>query len=189
MLYQKGNYYHVYNRGCNKLPIFFHKKNYHFLIQKFIDSFEKYEIEISAYCLMPTHYHLLIKQNSNIPVSKWLKTVFNGYTQAINKQENRTGTLFEGRARSKKILDENQLIHLICYIHYNPVQAGLVNFAKDWEFSDYPDWIGIRENKLFNDNILKQYLDSFEGYNKFFNEYIPTLKSAKQYNELLFDAE
>ena len=42
MLYQKGNYYHVYNRGCNKLPIFFHKKNYYFLIQKFIDSFEKY---------------------------------------------------------------------------------------------------------------------------------------------------
>lgn len=75
-MYLQGKYYHVYNRGCNKLSIFFNDDNYRFLIQKFIDTIEKYDIDIFAYCLMPNHYHLLVRQNSDISISKWLKTVF-----------------------------------------------------------------------------------------------------------------
>ncbi|MDO9577871.1 MAG: transposase [Candidatus Cloacimonadales bacterium] len=188
-MYQKDNYYHIYNRGCNRLPIFFCNENYRFLIQKFIESVEKYEIEINAFCLMPNHYHLLVKQNSDILISKWLKTVFNGYVQAINKQENRKGTLFEGRANSKEIKTEEQLIHLICYIHYNPVKAGLVDRAEDWEFSDYSDWIGIRKSELFCDNLLRKYFNSQDEYRQFFENYIQTLQSVEKHQDILFDED
>lgn len=188
-LYLQGKYYHVYNRGCNRLPIFFSDENYRFLIQKFIDTIGKYGIEISAYCLMPNHYHLLVRQNSDISISKWLKTVFNGYSQAINKQENRKGTIFEGRARNKEITNESHLMHLIRYIHYNPVQAGLVSKAEKWEFSNYPDWIGIRKNKLFNNRLLLQYFENHERYKRFFGDYENSEKIAIEFRSIFFDAE
>ena len=188
-MYLQGKYYPVYNRGCNKLPVFFSDENYRFLIRKFNDTFEKYDIEISAYCLMLNHYHLLVKQNSDISISKWLKTVFNGYSQAINKQDNRKGTIFEGRARNKEITNASHLIHLIRYIHYNPVQAGLVNRAEKWEFSNYSDWIGIRKNKLFNNRLLKQYFNNHESYKRFFDDYEDSQKITTEFRDIFFDAD
>ncbi len=188
-MYSQGNYYHIYNRGCNRLPIFFSDENYRFLIQIFTNTVSKYDLNIAAYCLMPNHYHLLVKQNSDILISKWLKTVFNGYVQAINKQENRKGTLFEGRANCQEIKTDEQLIHLICYIHNNPVKAGLVDRAEEWEFSDFEDWIGIRDNELFCDNLLREYFDSCAEYKQFFKNYIQTLPSLEKHQDILFDED
>jgi len=186
-LYLQGKYYHVYNRGCNRLPIFFKDENYRFLIQKFINTIEKYDIDLFAYCLMPNHYHLLVKQNSDISISKWLKTVFNGYSQAINKQENRKGTIFEGRAKNKEITNERHLMHLIRYIHYNPVQAKIVTEAEAWEFSDYCDWIGIRKNKLFNHHLMKQYFNNHKSYKIFFDDYEDSQKITNDFGDIFFD--
>ena len=187
-MYLQGKYYHVYNRGCNRLPIFFKDENYRFLIQKFIDTIGKYNIDIFAYCLMPNHYHLLVRQNSDISISKWLKTVFNGYSQAINKQENRKGTIFEGRAKNREITSEKHIMHLIRYIHYNPVYAGIVTKAEKWEFSDYSDWIGIRKNKLFNNHLLEQYFDNHKSYKIFFENYEGSQKITNEFTNILFDA-
>ncbi len=188
-MYIQGKYYHVYNRDCNRLPIFFNDENYRFLTQKFIDTIGKYDIDIFAYCLMPNHYHLLVRQNSDTSISKWLKTVFNGYSQAINKQENRKGTIFEGRAKKKEITNERHLMHLIRYFHYNPVQSGIVIKAEKWEFSDYSDWIGIRKSKLFNNHLLMRYFDNHESYKKFFSDYKDSQKITKEFGDLFFDAE
>ena len=138
---------------------------------------------------MPNHYHLLVRQNSNTLISKWLKTVFNGYTQAINKQKNRKGTLFEGRAKNKEITKERHLMHLIRYFHYNPVQSGIVTKAEAWEFSDYSDCIGIRKNKLSNSRLLMQYFDNHENYYKFFNDYEDSQKITNKFRDMFFDTD
>ena len=81
------------------------------------------------------------------------------------------------------------LMHLIRYFHYNPVQAGIVAKAEEWEFSDYSDWIGIRKNKLFNSRLMKQYFNNHESYKKFFNDYEDSQKIANEFREILFDAD
>lgn len=108
---------------------------------------------------------------------------------AINKQENRKGTIFEGRARNKEITNDNQLIHLIRYIHYNPVQSGIVTKAEEWEFSDYSDWIGIRKNILFNHRLLKQYFDNHVNYKRFFGDYEDSQKITTEFRDIFFDAD
>ena len=99
MKFLKGNFYHIYNRGCNKEPIFFKEENYLYLLRKFKKTYKKYGANIIAYCLMPNHYHILVEQKIEVPLSEWIRSIFIGYTQAINKQQNRKGTLFEGRAK------------------------------------------------------------------------------------------
>jgi len=106
---------------------------------------------------MPNHYHLLVRQNSEIPISKWLQRIFNGYSQAINKQEQRTGTLFEGRPKHILIDSDKYLLDIIAYIHYNPVAARLVAHPIDWEFSNCSEWLGQRSSAL----ICEDFIDAF----------------------------
>jgi REP element-mobilizing transposase RayT len=169
-MYIKGKYYHVYNRGCNKEPIFFTEDNYRYLIKKFKQYSHQYEIEIFAYCLMPNHYHLLVKQKSDVSISKFIQVVFNGYSQAINKQENRSGTIFQGKAKGIEVVSEKQIISLLCYIHNNPAKTGLVHQAEDWEFSDYQEWIGMRKRESKN-KLLSEYFYDKNSYRKFFIDY------------------
>ena len=127
-------------------------------MKKMFEYSEKYEIEIIAYCLMPNHYHFLIKQLSDRPIYLWIKTLFNSYVQALNKQRKRSGTLFEGRAKSKEIEKKEHLFHIMRYIHFNPVKANIVKNPENWEFSDY--------NKSMENNIA---YSTSQGYTREFN--------------------
>ena len=91
-------------------------------------------INIIAFCLMPNHYHFLVQQITDKPVSSWTKFLFNSYVQIVNHRENRKGTLFEGKVQPKVITDDNYLIHIIQYIHYNPVAAKLVESIEEWKY-------------------------------------------------------
>lgn len=136
MPYHKGCFYHLYNRGCNKEKIFFDEDNYRYLLKKVKKTYKHYKIKIIAYCLMPNHYHFMIQQISERQAADWIQTLFKGYVQAVNKQQNRSGTLFQGQVRHKLIHKENYLVHISRYIHYNPVDAGLVDKPEDWPYSN-----------------------------------------------------
>ena len=101
----RGYYYHIFNRGCNKENIFFNEGNYIYLLKKIKMSYLKYGVNIIAYCLMPDHYHFLVRQETDRPLSNWIQTLFNAYVQVMNKKQARSGTLFQGRA--KHILVDN----------------------------------------------------------------------------------
>jgi len=143
-----GHYYHIYNRGANRDAIFFREENYAY----FLKLMKKYllgnGIAVIAYCLMPNHYHFLLRLDAEVDLSEVLARLFRAYVLAVNKQQERSGTLFEGRFQDVHVDREGYLPHLCRYIHANPVKAGLVTDPDDWPYSNYPEWVGERPGKL-----------------------------------------
>ncbi len=84
---------------------------------------------------MPNHFHFFVKQQSEfLKISDFLSALSNSYVKSINKKFKRSGTLFEGKTKSKIITDEHYFIWIIKYIIENPVKAKLVKSVDDWEF-------------------------------------------------------
>lgn len=138
-------YVHYYNRGVIKEAIFFSPENYEYLITKISEFIKNYQVELVAYCLMPNHYHILLKHKDSINGSRFIQRLFNSYTQAVNKKYSRVGTLFQGNVKKRIIEEDDYLIKTIKYIHLNPVKANLCQRPENWEYSDYREWIGIIE--------------------------------------------
>ena len=183
----KGDFYHYYNRGCNKHPIFFNEENSQYLLKKIKQSYQKYSVRIIACCLMPNHYHFLIQQLSERNVSDWIKSLFMGYVQAVNIQQNRSGTLFEGRAQHILIDKEEYLLQIVRYIHNNPVKAGLVNSAEDWLYSNYLEWIGKRAGTLFDRKFFYTYFKDHEDYRDFVERYGIEESEIEKIKDYLFN--
>lgn len=145
MIEPASPYVHYYNRGVNKDIIFFAPDNYVFLIAKMLEFINDYQVDLIAYCLMPNHYHLLLKHDNPLEGSNYIQRIFNSYTQAINKKYSRVGTLFQGNVKKRIIEDDDYLAETIKYIHLNPVKANLCQRPEDWEYSDYRLWVGLKE--------------------------------------------
>ncbi len=110
--FTQGQYYHIYNRGAGRSKIFSVEENYKYLTRLVERNFKKYGISIIAYCFMPNHYHFLLRLETKLLLSKFINVLFNTYVQALNKQQNRTGALFEGRFKHILVDEWKYLIHL-----------------------------------------------------------------------------
>ena len=106
--------------------------------------------------------------------AQFIQRVFNSYTQAFNLQQERSGTLFEGRAKSKLISENEYLFQITRYIHLNPVRAGLVSKPEDWIFSNYREFIGMRKGILFDKEFLETQFGSPQEYRSFVETEIPS---------------
>ena len=157
--YLKDSYHHIYNRGVLSDPIFRNKTDYRFFVRKMQKYKEKYMISILSYCLMPTHFHLFLKQlTDHFKISKFTSDLLNSYTKAYNKKYNRTGVLFQGKTKSKPVTDGKYYFDIFYYIIMNPVKAGLVATPTDWEYSCAKDYFGLRREKVVDQNeILAQF--------------------------------
>jgi REP element-mobilizing transposase RayT len=168
----KGEYYHIYNRGCNKEDIFYKPTNYSYLMGLMEKCLEPFQVSTIAFCLMLNHYHFLLRQNSDISIRNFIQSVFNSYTKAFNKMFDRTGTLFEGPFKAIHIDNQSYLIHLCRYIHRNPLDAGLVEKLNDWKYSNYLGWIGQRNSRLIDFEFVKNSFRNPEDYINFVSDYI-----------------
>jgi len=91
-------------------------------------------IDVLSYCLMPTHFHLLVQQRNERGVSHFMQRVLNSYTRYFNTRHVRPGPLFAGGFRSVRVSTDHQLLHVMRYIHLNPYAAGLTDdpFSYPW---------------------------------------------------------
>jgi len=149
--FQKGNYYHVYNRGNNKNPVFLDEEDFKvflfFAKEAFYPEFitKKHRRKILAkdsfglvcYCLMPNHYHFIIEQKTEIPITKVIVKICTSYSKYFNKKYSSVGHLFQDKFKSVLIESNEQLRLVFDYIHNNPKEAGLVNNISDWKWSSY----------------------------------------------------
>ena len=169
----RGEYYHIYNRGCNKEKIFRSEENYRYLLHLLKTKSVQLNVAVIAYCLMPNHYHVLLRQDGDIPAGNLIQYTFNSYSKAFNKRYKRTGTLFEGPFKAKHIDQQEYLIHLCRYIHRNPPEAGLVDLIEKWEFSNYHEWINKRKGFPLDKAFVKNNFDTVSDYIKFVSDYTP----------------
>ncbi len=180
MNFRKDQFYHLYNRGNNRQKIFYARNNYLFFLEKlrlFLSPFCK----IVAYCLMPNHYHVMFytgmvetidKLNKEVNfkstvLSRKIGTLQSSYAQAINIQENKTGSLFQQKAKAKILEGDDVLLICLNYIHQNPWAAGLVQNMEDWEFSSYGIYVGLKTNDMINKKIVFQFIGIPESPVKF----------------------
>ena len=184
MKYTEGHYYHPYNRGAHKKKIFLQRDNYLHLITLLAKYSVRYGVTVVAYCLLPNHYHLILKQNDSGSIGMFLKTTFNAYTQAINKRFRTSGTLFQGQVHVKEIDSDSYCMQAIRYVHLNPCAAQIVLKPEDWEFSDYREWIGTREGSFVDLGLRNAYFTSPLDYKRFVEEYIDAKHTKEMKNFL-----
>ncbi|MFA5038085.1 MAG: transposase [Candidatus Omnitrophota bacterium] len=196
-----GEYYHIYNRGIEKRDVFSDTRDYkRFLcyLQLFnsdfksfpgIDAFQGEEasdtsvnllklVDVVCYCLMPNHFHLLLKQRENMGIALFMQKLGTGYTMYFNKKYERSGVLFQGAFKSKIIENDSYLMHLSRYIHLNPRDLycyaegekdgprKLKHFIKTYPWSSFRQCLDPEENQFLSPEILLGYF-SKNGYEKF----------------------
>ncbi len=172
MKYTEGHYYHIFNRGAHKQPIFFEDENYKYLVTLIIKYSIQYKIIVAAYCFMSNHYHLIIRQQKSGSIGSFLKTVFNAYAQAINKRFGHSGTIFQGQAKVKEIDTDSYCLQVVRYVHLNPLTAKLVKDIEEWRYSNYLEWIGKRNGSLMDYKLRDSYFKNGEEYQKFVEDFI-----------------
>jgi putative transposase len=170
--YLPGHYYHLYNRGAHRVSIFCEADNYLFVLRKMKTYCRSLSLVPVAYCLLPNHYHLLIRQEGEQPAGLLPQRVFNSYSKAYNQRYGHSGTLFEGSYRAVAVENEAHLLHLCRYIHANPVVHGMAADPAGWPYSNYLEWIGEREGTLVDRGFVRAHFRMPEDYRKFVAEYI-----------------
>jgi len=161
--FASGSSFHLYNRGVNKQPIFLESRNYPFFVQ-LLDKYLNHDgAIIAAYCLMPNHYHLLVRVDYG-SLSTRMQRLGMAYTNAVNKANHRTGPLFQGRFKAKAIDQDEYLLQLSRYLHLNPVEAGLVDEPAGWPYSSYAAYLGLQSDILVHPElVLSQFSTSGES--------------------------
>lgn len=169
-----NHYYHIYNRGAHKQLLFQEADNYLFVIRKLKHYCQQLHLAMIAYCLMPNHYHFLVRQDGDFPAGLLPQRIFNSYSKAYNKKYGHDGTLFTDHYHIKQIEETSHLLHLCRYIHGNPVKDGLVSNPSDWEYSNFKEYLGRRKGSLFDPGFL---LDYFQDERDYFNFVMVDLES------------
>lgn len=166
-----GEYYHLYNRGVDKRTVFEDENDYirfcqllylcndvnqlssrrnnissETLADLMCEEIEDKIISIGAYCLMPNHFHILVKENTENGISKFMHKLSTAYTMYFNEKNDRDGSLFQGRYRARHLDSDEYLKYVFSYIHLNPVK--LID----------PTW---KENGLKNKDKTRKYLNNY----------------------------
>ncbi|MBM4038328.1 MAG: transposase [Planctomycetes bacterium] len=185
--FAQGEYYHIYNRGAGREPMFFTPANYEHCLRLVQQHRLRHGAAVIAYCLMPNHYHFLLRQEGDLPLSRFLQVVFNSYVQAVNLQESRTGTLFEGRFRHVHVGREEYVVALCRYIHLNPVKAGIVARPEQWPYSNYLEWVGSRNGTLKDEAFMRLFFRSGADYQRFVEDEVAELRARDQLGRYVWD--
>jgi putative transposase len=208
-----GEYYHIYSRGTDKRAIFVSHGDYQrFKMLLYLcngvgpvdiskhfrggrtpsDLFrlkqESTLVDIGIYCLMPNHFHILVKEKKEGGITKFTGKLLTAYSMYFNKKNNRKGTLFESTFQAKHIKSDEHLKYLFSYIHLNPVKIidpkwkenGIKNreiakkYLEDYNFSSYLDYQEIPriEASIINREVFPEYFKSKNDFNIFIDEWM-----------------
>lgn len=183
--YVSDGLYHVYNRGVEKRIIFQDTQDYKVFLKYLKEYLSKppdiqsvkttftlqgesfqgipYQLKnyhnkviLLAYCLMPNHFHLLLKQTDKTFLEKFMRSFATRYSVFFNKKYKRVGKLYQGPYKAVLVQDERYLLHLSRYIHLNPSE-----YTSDLTkaYSSYADYLGLRKTKWVKPDLILSYFN------------------------------
>ena len=207
-----GEFYHVFNRGVDKRKVFLTPRNYErftFLlfacnnVKPFLNSQHSYRgltsignlvepdrvelVDLICFCLMPNHFHLVLKQKIEKGIPLFMQKLLTGYTMYFNALSKRTGALFQGTYKAVHVENDGYLKHLVRYVHLNPAELkepkwkarGIANwksthnFVKNYYWSSYADYLSEqRFHQILNIKLIGELLDSAQSHEEFVKSWL-----------------
>ena len=159
-----GHYYHIYNRTVGFKKLFYSHDDYVY----YTDLLKEIDFspccDLIAYCLMPNHYHYLVRITDKNLFPKKMSFFFSKYLYSLQQHQIESGRYFVNRYQNKLITDESYLIHLCCYIHLNSVKAGLVDSVEAWPYSNYYAFVGKTKDQIWSSEFWSEYIQSSANY-------------------------
>jgi len=188
--YLPNSIYHIYNRGVEKRIIFEDDQDYNVFLSyikeylspqgdtlRYRELLGKYhgEIVLLAFCLMPNHFHLLIKQIDKNSMKKFTQSLFTRYSMYFNKKYKRVGKLFQSAYKATNVIDKEHLLYVSKYIHLNLIGISKKSIKV---YSSYSDYLGLTSTIWLNKEIV------LEEFNKSSYMKHNNVKSYKQFVEV-----
>jgi putative transposase len=204
-----GEIFHVFTRGVENRKIFrddkdrerFLKLMLYCLNQEKMPSFSytlntKQEFmllpegeglaDILGYCLMTNHIHLLLKENVEGGISRYMQKLLNGYAKYFNMSQQRTGSLFVNPFRAVLVDDDGQLLHVSRYIHLNPYVADMIKDVFNYRWSSLKEYVGNKEKHLCHTTLIQSLMNPNE-YRTFVNDEAGYVRSKGEMKHILID--
>lgn len=206
--FAEGEYYHLYSRGVEKRQIFMDENDrVRFqdmlylangekpVVYRLIQSPSLYKEDVweklvacGAYCLMPNHFHILVKEVREGGITEFMRKLLTAYTKYFNKKHKRTGPLFESRFKAEHIDTDEYLKYLYAYIHLNPVkliepawkEKGIKDlprakkYLESYRYSSYADYaLGKREESvILSPGEFPEYFEKRKDFAEFVTDWL-----------------
>lgn len=218
IIFASNEIYHVLNRGVASTPIFETSSNYdrflklinYYRFKKPPLSFSKYlklpheqrtlfekhlmeegrpQVEIYSYCLMPNHFHILLKQLEDKGIQKTLSNLQNSYSRYFNLKTKREGPLFQSRFKAKRIESDEIFLHVSRYIHLNPTTSYLVEASNlsNYPWSSFPEYLKTETSEFIKKNVVLNIAGGIENYKRFIFNQVDYQRKLNKIKHLLLE--
>lgn len=218
LVFADDEIYHVFNRGIERRPTFTTKTEFNRAMlaldlyrfsdlpirlskiltlplderEQVIRNIRKESgkvVEIICFCLMPNHFHFLLRQKLETGISTFAANFTNSYTKYFNAKHERVGPLFQGLFKAVHIQSDEQLVHVSRYIHLNPVSSYLIEAdeLESYKWSSYPEYIGKASTNIADKEIVLNMFDSKEKYKEFVLAQVDYARELERIKHLILE--
>lgn len=204
--FTEGQVYHIFNRGVEKRSLFLDANDFYRFLNTFFYYLHGGTIKFSvvtdrvlkqqfaeqprftliAYCFMPNHYHVLFSPQPGSSVANLLRRVQDSYAKYFNTRYERVGGLFQGPFKAVWVKTDEQLLHLVRYIHLNPVVAGISKRPHEYPWSSCLEYLGRTKRSWCQRTIIEHQLP-MERHLSFLERYQEYLRTVEALRPLNFD--
>lgn len=200
-------YYHVLNRGVAQMQIFNNAIDY----RRFVKTFLYYQMEgpkprfsmfapttsllnqdvkilsIVCFCLMPNHFHFLIRQKKEGGITEFVSKLSNSYTKYFNTKYKRVGPLLQGEFKAVHVETTEQLLHVSRYIHLNPLVGYVTKDLDHYQWSSYSEYVNLSDSIICEKKQILEHFKSVEEYKKFVSDYEDYTKKLEAIKHLALE--
>ncbi len=146
-------------------------------------------VDVYTFALMPTHYHLLIKQVYDNGIVQFIANIQNSFAKFFNLKWDRHGALFQNPFKTKWVQTDEELLHISRYIHLNPVTSYLLGFEDltDYEWTSFSWYMDEEKNRFLDTSIILTLAGSRKQYRQFVGDRVDYQRELSRIKRLILE--